>query len=155
MDQGTQITFYDLPAAGRRLGFNPIARWDYRGQTRSTIETNGTVSSQTRSFGNPNPREAITYAGNELILAVRNGGNWDYKQKGSQYEDFGNFNYGATGRAVGIPAQILKRGAGWAQTRAGTSKKDWGKPLGSPPHGDDPADQKQIQRGIDYHDSLK
>ena len=312
MDQGTQITFYDLPAAGRRLGFNPIARSDYRGQTRSTIEANGTVSSQTRSFGNPSPKEVLTYAGNELILqtglriyqedartlvgfqdetylhqnqlgstiltssasgedrrtvhydafgqvlspnasidtpahlyngkprdpmtqlvnygfrdynprqgrfttidpirsgenwygyvvndplnlidrygleaedasvsppqsppgvdvnynilvarnmtfrewynAVRNGGNWDYKQKGSQYEDFGNFNYGATGRAVGIPAQILKRGAGWAQTRAGTSKKDWGKPLGSPPHGDDPADQKQIQRGIDYHDSLK
>ena len=306
IDQGTQITFYDA------LGFNPIARSDYRGQTRSTIEANRTVSSQKRSFGNPSPKEVLTYAGNELILqtglriyqedartlvgfrdetylhqdqlgstilttsasgediktvhydafgqvlspnasiatpghtyngkprdpmtglvnygfrdydprqgrfttvdpirsgenwygyvvndplnmidrygleaedasvsppqsppgvdvnynilvarnmtfrewynAVRNGSNWDYKQKGSQYEDFGNFNYGATGRAVGIPAQILKRGADWAQTRAGTSKKDWGKPLGSPPHGDDPADQEQIQRGIDYHDSLK
>ena len=68
MDQGTQITFYDLPAAGRRLGFNPIARSDYRGQTRSTIEANGTVSSQTRSFGSPSPKEALTYAGNEPIL---------------------------------------------------------------------------------------
>jgi hypothetical protein len=28
---------------------------------------------------------------------VRNGGPWDYKQLGSQYENFGNFNYGATG----------------------------------------------------------
>ena len=62
IDQGTQITFYDA------LGFNPIARSDYRGQTRSTIEANGTVSSQARSFGNPSPKEAITYAGNELIL---------------------------------------------------------------------------------------
>ena len=62
MDQGTQITFYDA------LSFNPIARSDYRGQTRSTIEANGTVSSQTRSFGTPSPKEALTYAGNELIL---------------------------------------------------------------------------------------
>ena len=62
MDQGTQITFYDA------LGFNPIARSDYQGQTRSTIEANGTVSSQTHSFGSPSPKEAITYAGNELIL---------------------------------------------------------------------------------------
>ena len=62
MDQGTQITFYD------GLGFNPIARSDYRGQTRSTIEANGTVSSQTRSFGSPSPKEVLTYAGNELIL---------------------------------------------------------------------------------------
>ena len=62
MDQGTQITFYDA------LSFNPIARSDYRGQTRSTLEANGTVSSQTRSFGNPSPKEVLTYAGNELIL---------------------------------------------------------------------------------------
>ena len=62
MDQGTQITFYDA------LSFNPIARSDYRGQTRSTLEANGTVSSQTRSFGDPSPREALTYAGNEPIL---------------------------------------------------------------------------------------
>ena len=62
MDQGTQITFYDA------LGFNPIARSDYRGQTRSTIEANGTVSSQTRSFGSPSPKEVLTYAGNEPIL---------------------------------------------------------------------------------------
>ena len=62
MDQGTQITFYDA------LSFNPIARSDYRGQTRSTLEANGTVSSQTRSFGSPSPKEVLTYAGNELIL---------------------------------------------------------------------------------------
>ena len=62
IDQGSQITFYDA------LGFNPIARWDYRGQTRRTIEADGTVSSQTRSFGSPSPKEVLTYAGNELIL---------------------------------------------------------------------------------------
>ena len=62
MDQGSQITFYDA------LGFNPIARLDYRGQTRRTIEADGTVSSRTRSFGDPSPKEVLTYAGNELVL---------------------------------------------------------------------------------------
>ena len=61
----------------------------------------------------------------EWYNTVRNGGVWDYKQRGSEYENFGNFNYGATGRAVGVPAWILKCGAGWAQKRAGTSKQDW------------------------------
>lgn len=26
-----------------------------------------------------------------------NKGPWDYKQQGKQYQEFGNFNYGATG----------------------------------------------------------
>ena len=43
---------------------------------------------------------------------VRNGGPWDYKQQGGQYEDLGNFNYGATGSALGLPGEVLKRGAG-------------------------------------------
>ena len=62
VDQGSRITFYD------GLGFNPVARSDYRGQTRRTIEANGTVSSRTRSFGDPSPKEVLTYAGNELVL---------------------------------------------------------------------------------------
>ena len=62
VDQGSRITFYD------GLGFNPVARSDYRGQTRRTIEADGTVSSRTRSFGDPSPKEVLTYAGNELVL---------------------------------------------------------------------------------------
>ena len=62
IDQGSRITFYDA------LGFNPIARSDYRGQIRSTIEADGTVRSRTRSFGDPSPKEVLTYAGNELVL---------------------------------------------------------------------------------------
>lgn len=81
---------------------------------------------------------------------VRNKGPWDYKQQGPEYQDFGNFNYGATGAAYGWPGQVLMRMAGWAQERAGTSKPEWGDPLGSAPYGDDPDDQEQIQRGIEY-----
>jgi hypothetical protein len=82
---------------------------------------------------------------------VRNGSTWDYKQQGSNYEDLGNFNFGATGRAVGFSENILLRGAGWAQGRAGTSDPSWGSWYKSAPYGDDPADQVQIQRGIDYY----
>ncbi|QHN03183.1 hypothetical protein FTO74_07230 [Granulicella sp. WH15] len=34
---------------------------------------------------------------------VNYGGVWDYKTGGAQYENFGNFNYGATGTAAGAP----------------------------------------------------
>lgn len=81
---------------------------------------------------------------------VRNGGPWDYKQKGRQYQDFGNFNFGAVGYAIGIPEDVLLRGAGWAQSRAGTTTSSWGNWWGNSPYGDDPMDQKAIQSGIDY-----
>ena len=97
-----------------------------------------------------NIKRASSMSPVEFYNAVRNKGEWDYKQYGQAYEDFGNFNFGATGAAI-FPAQILKRGAGWAQSKAGTSKKEWGKWFLSSPYGDDPRDQVQIQKGIDYY----
>jgi hypothetical protein len=94
---------------------------------------------------------------------VRNKGPWDYKQQGktlndfgrlqqSPYQDFGNFNFGATGAAAGIPLQILLRGAGWAQQRAGTSTPQWGHWYDlNGPFGDDPADQGVISAGHAYY----
>ncbi len=82
---------------------------------------------------------------------------WDYKQLGAEYQDFGNFNYGVTGSAVGIPGDILLKQAGKAQKAAGTSKPEWGDPGiggvlgGTAPYGDDPHDQEMIQSGIDYY----
>ena len=38
---------------------------------------------------------------------VKNKGPWDYKQKGRKYADFGNYNYGAAGRAYGFSLNIL------------------------------------------------
>jgi hypothetical protein len=40
---------------------------------------------------------------------VKNRGPWDYKQQGAQYQDFGNFNYGATGAAFGFSEDALAR----------------------------------------------
>ena len=89
---------------------------------------------------------------------------WDYKQQGwtltdtgqlgpSPYQDFGNFNFGATGAAWGIPLNILQRGAGYAQTAAGTSTPEWGHWYQGPPYGDDPADQAQIIAGYQYYNN--
>lgn len=92
---------------------------------------------------------------------------WDYKQfdkvKGQKppYEDFGNFNYGATGLATGLFTQYdLLREAGRYQIASDTSNKDWGNPglpnypltpLGVPPYGDDPKDAEQIKLGFAYY----
>ncbi|WP_133820702.1 RHS repeat-associated core domain-containing protein, partial [Tahibacter aquaticus] len=91
--------------------------------------------------------------------AVKNKGPWDYKQQGAQYQDFGNFNYGATGRATGFGNEMLLCQAGRAQVAAGTSLPGWGTPGstamcigGTAPYGDDPADQAMIKQGMDYFD---
>ena len=81
---------------------------------------------------------------------VRNGGDWDYKQRGRQYQDFGNFNYGAVGTAAGISEAILLRAAGAAQSIAGTSEADFDRWWAESPFGDDPVDQVWIKAGIDY-----
>lgn len=56
---------------------------------------------------------------------VRNKGPWDYKQLGKQYKEFGNFNYGAIGSAMGISRRTLLREAERAQQAAGTSRPEW------------------------------
>jgi len=78
----------------------------------------------------------------------------------SPWEDFGNFNYGATGSALKISDRLLLRAAGWAQTRASTSLPNWGEPGfllnpwgGTPPYGDDPMDAVWIKEGIQFYKS--
>ena len=78
---------------------------------------------------------------------VRGGGDWDFKQFDPDLPAFGNYHYGYVGFAAGYPLQILQRGAGWAQQRAGTTRPEWGTPWGAAPYGDDPADQEMIRRG--------
>jgi hypothetical protein len=84
---------------------------------------------------------------------VRNRGPWDYKQISRGYEDFGNFNYGATGTACGFSEMILLRAAGFAQSRAGTSNPELGTWYGAAPYGDDHNDQYWIKEGIRYAQS--
>jgi RHS repeat-associated protein len=100
---------------------------------------------------------------------VKNKGPWDYKQHGRQYEDFGNYNYGATGHAFGFSLNTLYNEAGRAQVTAKTSNPAFGKPAprlkmlfgcdGTGSRGDDPNDQLWIKRGYEswrpYHRGSK
>gem|GEM_PF-528040 len=95
-----------------------------------------------------------------FYLKVHGGGPWDYKLLGDPlYEDFGNFNYGATGAAMGIPLEVLLREAGRAQINSGTSRPEWNAPPETPlwrwggeaPYGDDPNDQRWIHLGYRYY----
>ena len=68
---------------------------------------------------------------------------WDYNKQGLKYDPAGNFNYGATGTAIGIPSSILLKGA--------DAYKDvmnfW---RNKPMNGNEPEKNDEIQRGIDY-----
>lgn len=81
---------------------------------------------------------------------VKNKGEWDFKQLGRQYADFGNFHYGAVGTAIGFSEGLLLRAAGAAQSIAGTSKEEFDKWWSESPYGDDPVDQIWIKAGIEY-----
>jgi RHS repeat-associated protein len=84
---------------------------------------------------------------------IIDGGDWDYKTRG--YDDFGNFNYGATLAAMGVPESIILRGAG-AYKLYKDHKKNQPDPYGRPwdrngPFGNEPDKNDVIQRGIDYY----
>jgi len=87
---------------------------------------------------------------------VKNGGPWDYKlqpPKGA-YDDFGNFNYGATGTAVGFSPGTLLRAAG-AKKWWESSGAPYGKPWGDYPYGNQTDKQEWIQDGINYYNEKK
>jgi hypothetical protein len=80
---------------------------------------------------------------------VKEGGPWDYKnQPGNSdisWQDFGNYNYGATGAATGLfTLETLLREAGRAQKKRDSK---WGCPEGGWPYGDDSRDQYWIIKG--------
>ena len=73
--------------------------------------------------------------------------------KKPEMEHAGNFNYGAMGKAGGLTEFELRAGGGYQQVRDGTSSPEFFYPW-SFSYGDDPVDQKHIQDGIDWYDSL-
>ena len=91
---------------------------------------------------------------------VHNGGECDLKNQGfnrSSYifdgrvvrgDALGNILYGYVGKAFGFSDQLLLRAAGFAQSRAGTNRPEWGHWYGSEPYGDDPIDQSNIKKGF-------
>ena len=74
---------------------------------------------------------------------VKEGGPWDYKRQGP-YDDFGNFNYGATGGALFTEDELL----------AGATAYKWygfitRSPVGNP--GLQPEKAKEIKAGYEYY----
>ncbi|HUD42450.1 MAG TPA: RHS repeat-associated core domain-containing protein, partial [Dokdonella sp.] len=130
-----------------------------KGQTGANAARTGPVLVPKAPAG-VNVDKNIAQAGDmspfEFRNHVKNKGPWDYKQLDGEFEPFGNFNYGATGRAVGFPSSTLLQRAGAAQSAARTSRPGWGHHggwlpgTGSGDNGDDPIDQFWIQQGIRY-----
>jgi hypothetical protein len=75
----------------------------------------------------------------------------DYKKDGQQYRDFGNFNYGAVGSALGIGPYMLHGAAGVQQIKDKTwTPRDDGYPFLTKTFGDSQRDWDQIDKGIAY-----
>jgi hypothetical protein len=70
----------------------------------------------------------------------------------SKYLDFSSLNYGATGRAAGMPRELLLRLAGWSQEASGLYRAQWGTWFAQPPYGDDPRGAAKVREGIDYYE---
>lgn len=88
------------------------------------------------------------------VNKVRPNGDWDYKRGDNKltYENFGNFNYGATGAALGFSRGDLLRGAGFAQEFLhGAYDPSDGHFWGDSPFGDNRNDQYWIEQGINYY----
>ncbi|TAK01136.1 MAG: hypothetical protein EPO39_14820 [Candidatus Manganitrophaceae bacterium] len=63
-----------------------------------------------------------------------------------------NFNYCATGRAAGLPPELLLRLAGWTQQASGLYRQEWGEWSGGPLYGDDPRGSEKICGGVAYYE---
>ena len=70
----------------------------------------------------------------------------------SQYVDYASYNYGAMGRAAGLPMEMLQRVAGWSQEASGLYRPEWGTWWGEYPYGDDPRGREMVMGGIKYYE---
>jgi len=91
----------------------------------------------------------------EMMRLFPSGREMDYKKNGHQYRDFGNFNYGAFGAALGLSPGLLHGGAGVQQMRDGRWLPEYGIPFWSGRYGDNKEDYEQIERGIRYYDARR
>ena len=87
---------------------------------------------------------------------VQEGGQWDDKRRDKKLERQGNYSYGATAAALGVPEEIALRAAGAVQRLSNVAHALGGGPLNDSvgflhaPYGDDPRDQVPISQGYAY-----
>ncbi|MDB6068189.1 MAG: type secretion protein Rhs [Pedosphaera sp.] len=86
----------------------------------------------------------------------KTGGPWDFKDgnyvNAKQYDQYGNFHYGAVGTAMGLDSWTLQTEAGRANTDNKEGDPGWRfwSGSGTPPYGDRPLDNYWIRVGIKY-----
>src|SRR5579859_2660694 len=78
---------------------------------------------------------------------------WNYKAQKQKYDDFGNYNFGATGAALGLPDNLLLWGAGVKKylqllPHGGTGDPNDSNPLGRYPWGNQKHKSDCIRAGI-------
>ena len=88
---------------------------------------------------------------------------WDYKRKSPEYEDFGNFNFGATAKAFGFQEKWALQAAGIVQiyqhkarpdfinAEYAKSLADFKEAFQGAPYGDEKKDQEMIKLGFRYY----
>ncbi|WP_162179639.1 polymorphic toxin type 44 domain-containing protein [Solidesulfovibrio alcoholivorans] len=93
-------------------------------------------------------------------------GAWDYKRKDPEYENFGNFNFGATAKAFGFQEKWALQAAGIVQIYQHKSvvdyhDKEYCKALldfkeafQGAPYGDEKKDQEMIKLGFRYYEDV-
>ncbi len=99
-----------------------------------------------------NPHQQVTESEDlsfsEWKDKVNHGGPWDWKRLGHngtndithpEYEALGNFDYGVTGMAIGLPPAVIRFGGTYAAWTSG----QWG---------DSPEDQAMIDQGIKWYE---
>ena len=90
-----------------------------------------------------------------VYATEKTGGIWDFKnqpQPGAhpELDDFGNYHYGAVGRAIGLPDSFMNWAAGaasWNHYRSKGKKDPYGSPFTGAPYGDNPENQYWIKQG--------
>jgi len=77
----------------------------------------------------------------------KDGGAWDFKQMGGQYQKFGNFAYGFYTRALGMSEVWANRYPGWYKVHQGKSRNEW-----ASTQFQNPADYRTTNAGRRYYD---
>lgn len=97
---------------------------------------------------------------------VKPHGAWDYKRRDRAYEDFGNFNYGATALAFGFQKKWALEAAGIVQIYQHKARPDFKheeyvksvvdfqEVFEGPPYGDEKHDQEMIKLGFRYYEDV-
>jgi RHS repeat-associated protein len=164
------------------IPLNSMSRSPNTKGNESMLSTNGSPYSTTAQAFNVSPVFPLYYPSDVSIstnmntasqhkydvswfMPIVGWGDWDYKRQTGKYgkeeahqlQDFGNYNYGAVGKAAGFPEEFLLGAAGAWQVVTNTGGifhgqrpvKTEGLPFIGNGNGDDPYDQFWIKEGYE------